>query len=158
MNDLTRIILSMLYKEKLTGYQITKLLESATGNSHQQVYRELNKFPEKGFATVEIEPVDGKPDRKVYTITELGRIAIEEANREPVKTDSFIRSNLDVIILSSLSEDQLVTRLIGYRDEQSKAALNLVTKGEHHLVLRKMLMKAQVQTIDTILKSLKQGD
>ncbi len=75
--SLPHVILTVLNHRDATGYDITKEFSGAIGHvwkaSHQQVYRELNKLAELGAVNYRLEPQDGKPDRKVYSITEIGK-------------------------------------------------------------------------------------
>lgn len=75
--SLPHVILTVLTHRDATGYDITKEFSSAIGHvwkaSHQQVYRELNKLAELGAVNYRLEPQEGKPDRKVYSITEIGK-------------------------------------------------------------------------------------
>ncbi|CAH0534556.1 hypothetical protein VST7929_02500 [Vibrio stylophorae] len=78
--SLPHVILTSLCHASATGYDLTKQFSQQVGYfwraSHQQVYRELNKMAQLGWVGYLLEPQDGKPDRKVYTITEEGRAAL----------------------------------------------------------------------------------
>lgn len=87
--SLPHVILTVLCNQDSTGYDITKQFSRAIGHvwraSHQQVYRELNKLTEAGAVTYKLEPQNGKPDRKVYSITEVGRQSLHQWYTLPVK-------------------------------------------------------------------------
>ncbi|MDD1795941.1 PadR family transcriptional regulator [Enterovibrio makurazakiensis] len=87
--SLPHVILTVLNHRDATGYDITKEFSHAIGHfwkaSHQQVYRELNKLADMGAVSCRLEPQDGKPDRKVYTITEIGRQSLYEWFLLPAK-------------------------------------------------------------------------
>lgn len=87
--SLPHVILTVLCNQDSTGYDITKQFSRAIGHvwraSHQQVYRELNKLAEAGAVTYNLEPQNGKPDRKVYSITPIGRQSLEQWYMLPVK-------------------------------------------------------------------------
>ncbi len=87
--SLPNVILTVLSNRDATGYDITKEFSQSIGYfwkaSHQQVYRELNKMADNNLATSRLEPQNGKPDRKVYSITELGRQALFEWFQEPAR-------------------------------------------------------------------------
>lgn len=80
--SLPHVILTVLSKRDATGYDITKEFSHNIGYfwkaSHQQVYRELNKLAENGSVTCRLEPQEGKPDRKIYSITESGSKVLHE--------------------------------------------------------------------------------
>ncbi len=75
--SLPHVILTVLIHRDATGYDITKEFSNAVGHfwkaSHQQVYRELNKLAEINAVTCRLEPQEGKPDKKVYSITDIGK-------------------------------------------------------------------------------------
>ncbi|MDA9557601.1 PadR family transcriptional regulator [Vibrio sp.] len=85
--SLPHVILTVLSTRNATGYDITKEFSSSIGYfwkaSHQQVYRELNKMAVNEYVTCVLEPQEGKPDRKVYSITEAGRAALREWFQKP---------------------------------------------------------------------------
>ncbi|MBE1275970.1 MULTISPECIES: PadR family transcriptional regulator [Enterovibrio] len=87
--SLPHVILTVLSHRDATGYDITKEFSNAIGQfwkaSHQQVYRELNKLADMGAVSCKLEPQDGKPDRKVYSITDIGRQSLYEWFLLPAK-------------------------------------------------------------------------
>ncbi|OLQ86189.1 transcriptional regulator [Vibrio ponticus] len=85
--SLPHVILTVLSTRDATGYDITKEFSNTIGYfwkaSHQQVYRELNKMAQNQLVTCVLEPQEGKPDRKVYSITDAGRVALGEWFDQP---------------------------------------------------------------------------
>lgn len=85
--SLPHVILTVLSTRDATGYDITKEFSATIGYfwkaSHQQVYRELNKMAQHDLVTCVLEPQEGKPDRKVYSITDAGRTALGEWFDQP---------------------------------------------------------------------------
>ena len=85
-------VLGLLTYAPLSGYDIRRIYEQSLGNfwseSYGAIYPILKRLEEEGLATREVERQAGKPDRNVYTITDLGR---EELHRwlaqppEPIK-------------------------------------------------------------------------
>lgn len=85
--SLPHVILTVLSTRDATGYDITKEFSASIGYfwkaSHQQVYRELNKMADQELVSCVLEPQEGKPDRKVYSITPAGRVALSEWFEQP---------------------------------------------------------------------------
>lgn len=85
--SLPHVILTVLSRHDATGYDITKAFSQNIGHfwkaSHQQVYRELNKMSQLEWVTSELIEQEGKPDKKIYTITELGRKALTAWFEQP---------------------------------------------------------------------------
>ena len=75
--SLAHAILAGLWVKPFTGYELAKEFEESVGNfwnaTHQQIYRELEKIRKDGWAKVKTETQDGKPDRKIYSISEKGK-------------------------------------------------------------------------------------
>ena len=79
---LREVILTVLARGEMTGYEITKDFEAVYVHfwraSHQQVYRELARLNKDGRVTVKVVAQESRPDKKVYAITKRG---LEELKR-----------------------------------------------------------------------------
>jgi DNA-binding PadR family transcriptional regulator len=79
---LREVILTVLARGEMTGYEITKDFEAVYVHfwraSHQQVYRELARLNKDGRVTLKVVAQQGRPDKKVYAITKRG---LEELKR-----------------------------------------------------------------------------
>ena len=71
------VILAAIMKRGKHGYEIKKTAERIFGDSctinNNTLYASLHRFQERGVVKSEVQPVPGKPDRHVYSITEKGR-------------------------------------------------------------------------------------
>lgn len=87
--SLPHVILTVLSQREATGYDITKGFSCGIGHfwkaSHQQVYRELNKLADLKAVKCRHELQVGKPDRKVYSITDSGKQNLYEWFLTPAK-------------------------------------------------------------------------
>jgi PadR family transcriptional regulator, regulatory protein PadR len=67
------LILSLLVKRPMYGYEIIQQLENQSGGYFEMkeglLYPTLHRMQEKGWLTTEWREVDGRP-RKYYTLTE----------------------------------------------------------------------------------------
>lgn len=74
---LRETILTVLTRGRMTGYEITKQFDEVLSYfwqaSHQQVYRELGRLAADGCVTHKEVVQSGKPNKKIYTITDRGR-------------------------------------------------------------------------------------
>jgi PadR family transcriptional regulator, regulatory protein AphA len=70
-------ILGLLSLAPMSGYDIKKMTLSSISNFWQEnyghIYPVLRRMESQGLVTVDISKGKGKPDRKVYSITEQGR-------------------------------------------------------------------------------------
>lgn len=74
---LAHTILVVLASEPRSGYDVSKQFDESLGcywkASQQQVYRELAKMEQQGWVHFETIPQVGKPDKKIYHLTEQGQ-------------------------------------------------------------------------------------
>ncbi len=76
--SLAHAILGFLQREPMTGYDLKTLCLDQTVNyfwpaDQAQIYRTLDKLTEQGFVESRIEIQADRPNRKIYSITEVGR-------------------------------------------------------------------------------------
>ncbi len=69
------IILSVLRAQPVHGYELKRRVQRPTLSplSNNSLYPYLRRFEQAGALTVTVEDQDGKPARKVYAITDVGR-------------------------------------------------------------------------------------
>jgi PadR family transcriptional regulator AphA len=88
------LCLSILYDGEATGYEIRRLcvegecsyfIEASFGS----IYPALSKLEDEGLVTSRTEQQEGKPAKKVYSITEAGRSAFAQQLAEPLGEDMF---------------------------------------------------------------------
>lgn len=81
-NTLKYIILGLLEKQELTGYDIKKIFEEEIGEfwqaKHSQIYPELQKLKEQKLISFRTEIVGSKLEKKYYTITDSGKLDLNE--------------------------------------------------------------------------------
>lgn len=80
-------LLAAIHEQSATGYELTQRFRTRLANvwnaSHQQIYRELGKLQEESMLASEEVAQAGKPDRKIYRITEKGVQTLSEWLRKP---------------------------------------------------------------------------
>ena len=157
MNDLHRQIL-FLASKPITGYDLTKQISGTVKHSHQQVYRDANRLLKDGFLSAKKIPQEGKPDRKEYTITDAGKLILEEINAADIELDNFNRGNLMTAIMTSTDDSALLKNLEQYKAKQLKNSKFLAIKKEPCFVYRKLMIDAQLKFVDTLIKSLTKKD
>jgi DNA-binding PadR family transcriptional regulator len=96
---LREVILTVLARGEMTGYEITKDFEAVYVHfwraSHQQVYRELARLNKDGQVTVKVVAQESRPDKKVYAITKRG---LEELKRWIVEPTEPPRAQYDLLV------------------------------------------------------------
>lgn len=80
-------ILGLLAERPRSGYDIKKEVEERLSHfwseSYGHIYPMLHRLHDRDLVVKEVERQEGKPDRKVYHVTEDGRRALEDWFAEP---------------------------------------------------------------------------
>jgi len=83
-------VLGLLSRRPQSGYDIRKQYEGSAGNfwseSYGQIYPILKQLEAEGLAIHSVDRNEGRPDRKVYRITDAGREALREWLVSPAET------------------------------------------------------------------------
>jgi DNA-binding PadR family transcriptional regulator len=101
-----------------TGYDIRKAFEDGPFRYYQSlsygsIYPALNALMIEGLATCAELSQDGRPDKKVYTITEAGRAALRAALLRPLEFDRLRSDFMFAISFAHLMAPQQLARLLG---------------------------------------------
>ena len=84
--DVKTVCLGMLTDGPASGYDLKKEFESSFGHffsaGYGSIYPALSTLSDKGYVDCEEIPQEGKPDRKVYRITDEGRHFLLRALRK----------------------------------------------------------------------------
>ncbi|HBX24628.1 MAG TPA: hypothetical protein DEF34_13505 [Desulfotomaculum sp.] len=119
--SLPNAILGLLTYQPMSGYDLKQVFDTSINffwtAQLSQIYRELSMLEKKGYVTSRIEPQEGRPDRKVYSLTQEGNKSfLEWLNRFseslllPVR-DEF---NIRIFFGSRLPKEELVFQLNKY--------------------------------------------
>ncbi len=97
--SLNHAILVSLAERAASGYDLTRRFDKSIGffwrATHQQIYRVLARMQSDGLVDVTVEAGEGRPDRRVYHLTDLGRSRLREWTREPTAREQ-VRSEFAV--------------------------------------------------------------
>jgi DNA-binding PadR family transcriptional regulator len=115
--DVRAICLGLLTRGDATGYEIKKQFEE-DGFGHfaeasfGSIYPALSRLTEDGLVSVREELQEKRPDRKVYSITDAGRIRFLEALNRPVEEDRNRSAFAFAMLFSHLLPRQRVQALL----------------------------------------------
>src|SRR5258708_20966234 len=103
MNTLGFVLLSLLAREPMSGYDLATELKKRFAPfwpiSHTQIYPALAQLEKQGFARYHlVEQQAMRPDKKVYEITEEGRMALKQWVESPTplviaRYEFFLKAN-----------------------------------------------------------------
>ena len=153
------LCLSILFEEQATGYEINqrfKLGEEAlfAEASVSAIYPALRKLEHKGFVDVRVQPQAGKPDRKIYRITDSGREAFQAMLNEPLADDTFESPFLYLMRFAHLLPREVIIDRIATRERQLAAELTCIgaLMREHGTDERRRWLLEQRQAMALALK------
>lgn len=123
--SLAHAILGWLHKEPMTGYDLKKQFDQGVGYfwlaDQMQIYRTLDRLVEQGYASVHEAIQHARPNRKVYTVTETGRVEfrrwLTESQDLPIFRDPLL---IQVFFASILSNAEIIQLLEQQRTAHSE--------------------------------------
>ncbi|NJL47293.1 MAG: PadR family transcriptional regulator [Leptolyngbyaceae cyanobacterium SM2_5_2] len=153
---LSHAILSALTERQCSGYDLAKQFDGSVGffwhASHQQIYRELTKLEQQDLLTAETVPQEGRPDKKLYQVTEAGRAMLREWIAQPsiyppTKDDLLVKLFVGYLVppatlIATLEREraQHAATLDAYRTIEQKIFANLEAMPQaaqfQHITLR----------------------
>jgi DNA-binding PadR family transcriptional regulator len=87
--SLRAAILGFLAIEPTSGYTLKQRFDGSVGSfwtaTQSQIYRELHGLEGEGLVRVTAVPGAGKPDRRVYSLTQTGKAALARWLDEPLE-------------------------------------------------------------------------
>lgn len=116
----TTLCLGALFLGKATGYEINKMFEDGPFShfldaSYGSIYPALTRLTEEGHVTCEAAPQDGRPDKKIYSLTEKGRRRFRDALQAPFAADKFRSEFLFVALYAHLLPRAYVRDIVDAR-------------------------------------------
>jgi len=119
--SLHHVILGLLNREPLTGYEIKKIVQNTpfmhwSGNNNQ-IYKAFAELSDEGWVTKEVRHQDGSPSKYIYTITDAGLHELKNwllsATEEPVFKKQIL---LKLALADRLTRGDLENLLASYAD------------------------------------------
>lgn len=116
-------ILGLLTTECRTGYSIKQMIDTSLNHfwkiSYGQIYPTLKLLVEQGYATVESQVQEGKPDKKEYTITDEGKHVLKEWIQQPIQQLPGEKNELLLKLFFSRNQDvqDTLDHLAAYREK-----------------------------------------
>ncbi|MEM7504865.1 MAG: PadR family transcriptional regulator [Pseudomonadota bacterium] len=128
--DVKTVCLGMLTSGPASGYDLKKFFESSFGHffaaGYGSIYPALSSLAEQGLVHCEEIPQEGKPDRKVYSITERGRrdltAALDNANPSHKVRSEFLAT----LFFAHLMSPEQIDRVLDHRCDEADEFLGLI--------------------------------
>ncbi len=87
--SLAHAIATILLQSPQTGYDLSKEFDEKVScywqATSQQIYRELARMEAQGWVAMTVIPQSGRPDKKLYALTELGQQELRQWIAQPAQ-------------------------------------------------------------------------
>jgi PadR family transcriptional regulator, regulatory protein AphA len=119
--SLPHALLGLINYHPHTGYDLgiafKKSIHFFWNATLPQIYRTLNQMEEKGWVASTVEHQDGKPSRKVYRVTDEGRVEFRRWLAEPPgQIEPRIPMLVKVFFGNQLPKEEFTRQIREYRD------------------------------------------
>ncbi|MFZ6031205.1 MAG: PadR family transcriptional regulator [Chloroflexota bacterium] len=126
---LEHAILALLEVQPSSGYNLKKCFDLSIGHfwsaTQSHIYKALEGLERQGWASAQLIPQEGKPNRKEYHITEAGRIELHRWLATPLPLEAVRAAWLiQVFFAHNLSNDE-ICNLFEARLEAVRARLDV---------------------------------
>ncbi|HID54863.1 MAG TPA: PadR family transcriptional regulator [Anaerolineae bacterium] len=135
-------LLGFLNYQPMTGYELKQTMDVSTSNfwhaKQSQIYTTLKKMEGAGLVISQVEAQDGRPDRRVYEITDYGRAQLHTWLAEPLTE---LQPHKELLLLKlffavPLDKQTLLTQLRLQRDLHQRQAA--IYRNETKAILQKL--------------------
>lgn len=122
---LEHALLVSLSEHSGSGYELARRFDKSIGYfwnaSHQQIYRVLKRMDEAGWVDGETVGQDGRPDKKVYRVSDAGRAELRRWIAEPTEAGN-LRNELAVKIRAASygDLDDVRSEVRRHRDDHAR--------------------------------------
>jgi PadR family transcriptional regulator AphA len=117
-----------------SGYEIKKLFEEGVFShfseaSFGSIYPALTKLTDDGLLTCQAHSQEGRPDKKVYSLTELGRKTFQEALFQPIQPDKYRSDFLFSLVFANQMPAARISEILNNKLEELKEELKRIEAG-----------------------------
>jgi PadR family transcriptional regulator AphA len=151
-------LLGILNYHPMNGYEIKQFMDHSTAHfwyaKLSQIYTTLKALEQDGLLVSQVHPQEDRPDRRVYTITAEGKVALRgwlaeplmqiDQTKEPLLLKLFFSGQMDKeSILAQLHiQRALYQRLLETHRTQTAAVIQEAVEEQPHLKKDALLWEA----------------
>jgi DNA-binding PadR family transcriptional regulator len=138
MNTLGYVLLSLLSIKPYTGYELVQIMQTASWQAkHSQIYPLLAKLEQEELLTFEHVEQIGKPNKKIYSISQKGVALLKQWIVEPPATpiirDEFLMKMYAISLTDTDTAKRLVhERLSTYEEKVASRKATIQNLEEEH--------------------------
>jgi PadR family transcriptional regulator AphA len=130
--DVKTVCLGMLTDGPASGYDMKKCFESTFSHffpaGYGSIYPALATLAQDGLVAFEEIPQEGKPDRKIYTITSTGRANLDTALANPNPTHRVRSEFLAMMCFAHLMSDEQLNAVIDNKIYELNELMQVINK------------------------------
>ena len=144
--NLKSILLGLInLHPSISGYELKTIINKSTGYfftaSLSMIYPALKELTQEGLITYDVEPLVGKQDRKVYTITAGGLERLKDWLREPLQLDPSLNAFEDFLLkltFIGIMDDACVLDYLKaaqkhFQDEKKRFSENMLKNEKEYI-------------------------
>lgn len=121
INSLGYAILGAVGRKPCSGYELAQYLDAVWPAKHSQIYPLLTKMEKNELLVYEHVEQIGKPDKKIYSITEKGKKTLEKwiakSPADSINRDEFLIKIYSIWLLNEEDSIELVRDRISSMEE-----------------------------------------
>ncbi len=145
---LAHTILTLLLNEPCSGYDIGQAFQEYVNcfwsATTPQIYRELSRMEAQGWITVEVIPQDGRPNKKIYSVTETGKQELlnwlaEASEPTPIREELLVKVMGGYLVPKEVILKELRLR----RQIHEKRAIEMREKEQQEFLSKESLSPQQ---------------
>ncbi|PKO22944.1 MAG: PadR family transcriptional regulator [Chloroflexi bacterium HGW-Chloroflexi-1] len=125
--SLEHALLGFLSYSPMTGYELKQHFDQSIYHfwnaNLSQIYPALSRMKEEGLLTMEVEHQEDRPNRKVYTITDAGREALQRWLVTPLPPGQVREAWLIQIFFAHFQSNDEIVSLLEARMDAMRARL-----------------------------------
>ena len=125
----------MLTDGEASGYDLKKYFESSFGHffaaGYGSIYPALASLAAKDLVSCKCIPQEGKPDRKVYSITDAGREQLLSALEKPNPSHKIRSEFLATVCFAHLMQNEQIQTVLDNRVAEIETYETLFDEFEH---------------------------
>ena len=139
--SLEHAILGFLTYRPMSGYDLKKLFDESVRHfwpaTQSQIYRTLGRMAADGWTHVEMVEQEGRPDRKVYHITDEGQAELRHWLLTPLDLSTVRNQWLVKVFFAHRLADEEITASFEARAEKLRRKLEMFRTGVQAVVERR---------------------
>lgn len=160
------VILGMLLEGSKSGYDIKQKFQTVFSffydASYGTIYPTLGRMEKEGYITKESVVQEGKPNKNMYSITELGRKQFQQYLRSPVEEDVLRSDLLMRLFFGEHVDDEVAIGWLEKALEEKERLYNALSSGfkdSEHLMspTQQISIEFGLRSYTTNIQFLKEG-